>query len=455
VLVSKIDKRRFNIISRKIVFLFFLLILLDTKKIDVHAGNNISVRLVHKVGESYYTVNTRGNTNPVDIRRDSQFYLLIPIDCELYQGSKLKLNIIRNGDTVTSRLADLRGDDTYYDHTTGKVENMYYDWKSYSLYFPVSSLLNKEQGTIKIDIEIILANGQIIMAGDAPTDVIFVNLLGEYTVNYNANGGYGAPTSQTKYNESILTLSDSKPSREGYAFLGWSTSSEVNNISYSAGGEYAENSDITLYAVWEKNMPSSGSSSESNPTNSSTGGSEEIKKKQNISTPSPSYIKAIGSKVFSLGVKADGDGKLTYDSSNKKVATVTSSGRVTVKAYGESTVTIKASETESYYSTIKKVTVKVVPKKALLKSAKSPSKKKMKISWKKDKTATGYEIYVSPKKDFSRETIERSYKKNTVSKTIVGWKSKKTYYVKIRAYKTIRKKKYYGAWSNVKKVKIR
>ena len=87
-LVSKIDKRRFNIISRKIVFLFFLLILLDTKKIDVHAGNNISVRLVHKVGESYYTVNTRGNTNPVDIRRDSQFYLLIPIDCELYQGSK-------------------------------------------------------------------------------------------------------------------------------------------------------------------------------------------------------------------------------------------------------------------------------------------------------------------------------------------------------------------------------
>ena len=173
------------------------------------------------------------------------------------------------------------------------------------------------------------------------------------------------------------------------------------------------------------------------------------------STPSPSYIKAIGSKVFSLGVKADGDGKLTYDSSNKKVATVTSSGRVTVKAYGESTVTIKASETESYYSTIKKVTVKVVPKKALLKSAKSPSKKKMKISWKKDKTATGYEIYVSPKKDFSRETIERSYKKNTVSKTIVGWKSKKTYYVKIRAYKTIRKKKYYGAWSNVKKVKIR
>ena len=43
-LVSKIDKRRFNIISRKIVFLFFLLILLDTKKIDVHAGNNISVR---------------------------------------------------------------------------------------------------------------------------------------------------------------------------------------------------------------------------------------------------------------------------------------------------------------------------------------------------------------------------------------------------------------------------
>ncbi len=454
-LASKIDKRRFNIISRKIVFVFFLLILLYTKNIDVDARDNISIRLVHKVGEYYYTVNTLGNASPVDIRRDSQFYLLIPIDCELYQGSKLKLSIIRNGDIVTSRLADLRGDDTYYDHATGKIDNMYYDWQIHSLYFPVSSLLNKEQGTIKIIIELILANGQIIVEGADPTDALYVNLLGEYTVSYNANGGWGEPASQTKYNESTLTLSDSKPSREGYTFLGWSTSSETNNISYSAGGEYAENSDITLYAVWEKNMPNSGSSSENNPANSSTGGSWEIKKKQNIGTSSSTYTKPIGSKVFSLGVRVDGDGKLTYDSSNKKVATVTSSGGVTVKAYGVSTVTIKASETKSYYSTIKKVVVKVVPKKALLRTAKSPSKKKMKISWKKDKTVTGYEIYVSPKKDFSRGTIKRTYKKNTVSKTIIGWKSKKTYYVKIRGYKKIGKVKYYGAWSNVKKVNVK
>ena len=38
---------------------------------------------------------------------------------------------------------------------------------------------------------------------------------------------------------------------------------------------------------------------------------------------------------------------------------------------------------------------------------------------------------------------------------VVGLKSKKTYYVKIRSYKKVGKKKYYGAWSKVKKVKIK
>ena len=192
-----------------------------------------------------------------------------------------------------------------------------------------------------------------------------------------------------------------------------------------------------------------------NPTNKPAGNTGSAKQNQSINTSASTYTKAIGSKAFSLGAKASGGGKLTYTSSNKKVATVSSTGQVSVKSYGMATITINASATQNYNAATKKVSIKVVPKKGSLKAVKSPSKKKMKISWKKDKKVTGYEIYVSPKKDFSRETIKRNYKKNTVSKTISGWKSKRTYYVKIRGYKKIGKVKYYGAWSSVKKVKVK
>lgn len=71
-----------------------------------------------------------------------------------------------------------------------------------------------------------------------------------YTVSYNANGGSGAPSSQTKTHGVTLTLSSTKPTRSGYTFLGWSTSSSATSASYSAGGSYTTNASCTMYAVW-------------------------------------------------------------------------------------------------------------------------------------------------------------------------------------------------------------
>ena len=73
-----------------------------------------------------------------------------------------------------------------------------------------------------------------------------------YTISYNANNGSGAPGSQTKVHDVALTLSSTTPSRSGYKFMGWSTSSSASSATYSAGGTYKSNSNITLYAVWEK-----------------------------------------------------------------------------------------------------------------------------------------------------------------------------------------------------------
>ena len=74
-----------------------------------------------------------------------------------------------------------------------------------------------------------------------------------YKITYNANGGSGAPGAQTKWKDQSLTLSSTKPTRTGYSFLGWSTSSSATTATYSAGGSYTANSAATLYAVWKAN----------------------------------------------------------------------------------------------------------------------------------------------------------------------------------------------------------
>lgn len=74
-----------------------------------------------------------------------------------------------------------------------------------------------------------------------------------YTIKYNANGGSGAPGNQTKWKDQTLTLSSTKPTRTGYSFLGWSTSSTATTATYSAGGKYTANAAATLYAVWKAN----------------------------------------------------------------------------------------------------------------------------------------------------------------------------------------------------------
>lgn len=80
-----------------------------------------------------------------------------------------------------------------------------------------------------------------------------VPALASYTVSYNANGGSGAPSSQTKYQGQALTISSTIPTRDGYEFAGWATSANATGVTYSAGGSYTTDASATLYAVWTVN----------------------------------------------------------------------------------------------------------------------------------------------------------------------------------------------------------
>lgn len=73
-----------------------------------------------------------------------------------------------------------------------------------------------------------------------------------YTVKYNANGGSGAPGSQTKWYGTTLKLSSTKPTRTGHSFAGWATSAS-GSVAYQPGGSYTANAAVTLYAKWTAN----------------------------------------------------------------------------------------------------------------------------------------------------------------------------------------------------------
>ena len=76
--------------------------------------------------------------------------------------------------------------------------------------------------------------------------------------------------------------------------------------------------------------------------------------------------KKYGNKAFSIGAKAKT--AMTYKSSNTKVATVDSKGKVTIKAAGTAKITITAKATSSYKAATKTLTVKVAKAAPVLKT---------------------------------------------------------------------------------------
>ena len=72
-----------------------------------------------------------------------------------------------------------------------------------------------------------------------------------YKVSFDANGGSGAPTAQTKTHGKALTLSSQKPTRTGYTFKNWNTKANGSGTTYESGSTYTTDADVTLYAQWK------------------------------------------------------------------------------------------------------------------------------------------------------------------------------------------------------------
>ena len=70
-----------------------------------------------------------------------------------------------------------------------------------------------------------------------------------YTVSFNANGGTGAPGSQTRWYGEVIYLSSVRPTRTGYIFQGWAKSPS-GRVEYNPGSAYGLDANTTLYAIW-------------------------------------------------------------------------------------------------------------------------------------------------------------------------------------------------------------
>lgn len=110
----------------------------------------------------------------------------------------------------------------------------------------------------------------------------------------------------------------------------------------------------------------------------------------------------------------------------------------------------KKVEGEMQLDTQRKYNFKAV----VIRQLKSPFKRKIFLKWKRNKLFTGYQVHFSERNDFKRKTFERFFGRKRTQINILGLKSKKVFYFRIRGYKRVGNKKYYGKWSVVKKVRV-
>ena len=149
---------------------------------------------------------------------------------------------------------------------------------------------------------------------------------------------------------------------------------------------------------------------------------------------------------------------IVKDSNGKTISSIyykVSKPKGTLKAIGNYTYTITFKGDK--YTGKQKLTLTIKPAKPTIQTPKA-AKKAVSVKWKKVAKAqvTGYQVMVATNKKFTKnvnKTFVNGY--NKTSKKMTKLKAKKTYYVKVRTYKTVKGVKIYSDWSKVKTVKTK
>ena len=150
--------------------------------------------------------------------------------------------------------------------------------------------------------------------------------------------------------------------------------------------------------------------------------------------------------------------QFTVSSSNNK-ALKEKGGWLYIKGNGKYKLYAQSKNTKSYKVTVLSDKISSVNTKKHTVKAKSTKKKAVKVTWKQIyKDITAYEVQYSTSNKFSKKATKAVVVKGkgNTSKTISKLKSKKTYYVRVRAYTDqTNNEKLYTPWSKTVKVKVK
>ena len=83
-------------------------------------------------------------------------------------------------------------------------------------------------------------------------DDVYEEKENKFVLNYNANGGTGSMTPDSRFGEGKLTVKANGFEREGYDFTGWNTAADGKGTAYKPGDELELTESLTLYAQWNK-----------------------------------------------------------------------------------------------------------------------------------------------------------------------------------------------------------
>lgn len=450
-------KRLQLIFALAIVFSVVSLCAISAKAAGV--GTSAANPIVLKDGEWYDRYWTRDNCdakcyNKIEThsRGYITFYLEKPIDSEGEVGSyDLQLY---NSDGVIVWEGDKSAENdifnTYYEYKIGLDAGIYYMNIDPSFYVYSSSpaiktsyrFVFKETSLYEIENNNEFKNANIISLDKEYSAVIeedtydkdyfkvYLTKGKEYTVtfdNYDSNVRYEFYTPGQE--EEYFTTNKEYDWYYGYESvkedsLIWTFTAKESGYHYICVSDLSDKDVSYTVKVTAKKIPASKLTAKLK-TSSYT---------YNGKTKTPTVTVKYGSKTLKKGT----DYTVTYASGRKNVGKY----KVTIKFKGN-------------YVGSKTLYFKINPPKTTIKKA-TGATKSVKVSLtKKTSQVTGYQVQYSTSKKFTNAKTKTITSAKTTSTTIKSLKAKKTYYVRVRTYKTVKGVKYYSGWSTYKSAKTK